>query len=223
MIQPSSKNELSPDLMESSLYEHVVDMIDMLLERASLNLDDEAGVAPSVSSIRDSLSFDRKRIFQETNSTLKKPQLEFIADIDNSRIRPFYPRLKLSSKPNSHPHSPLELTEHVLNVSSEEQLSYLGPKTYYPHPYEIEIKEFSKNIPLLRSYFDEIQQLKPQMPPGLTGYPLQYINTPEQLSEMIREIEHESAIAIDLEHHDYRTYQGLTCLMQVCSFPPLPF
>jgi exosome complex exonuclease RRP6 len=218
MIEPSKQNELSPDLMESSLYEHVVDMIDMLLERASLNLDDEAEIAPSVSSIRDSLSFDRKRIFQETNSTIEKPQSKFPGDVDNSRIRPFCPKLKLNSKPNRHPHAPRELTEHALDVSSEEQLSYLGPKTYFPHPYEMEIKEFSKNIPSLRSYFDEIPNLNPPMPPGLADYPMQYIETPEQLSEMIREIEHETAIAIDLEHHDYRTYQGLTCLMQVTSF-----
>lgn len=213
LIQPTSGVDLSPDLMDASLYELVVEMIDMLLERASMNLEQEAGLIPSVNAIRDTLLLDQQRIFQESNSSLRKPQMDFLSDIDNSRSRPFYPKLR--SKPNANPNSPLDLTEHNLDVSSEEQLAYVGPKTYYIHPYETEIKDFLKSIPSLHSNFDDIPTLKPQMPPPLNSYPSQYIDTPEQLTAMIHEIENENAIAIDLEHHDFRTFQGLTCLMQV--------
>ncbi|CAF4367933.1 unnamed protein product [Rotaria magnacalcarata] len=30
-------------------------------------------------------------------------------------------------------------------------------------------------------------------------------------------IENQSELAIDLEHHSYRSYQGFTCLMQISS------
>ncbi|CAF4275907.1 unnamed protein product, partial [Rotaria sordida] len=34
---------------------------------------------------------------------------------------------------------------------------------------------------------------------------------------MIDHIENQSELAIDLEHHSYRSYQGFTCLMQISS------
>jgi exosome complex exonuclease RRP6 len=212
--QPSARGSLSSDLMDASLYELVVDMIDMLLERANLNLDEIPSNMPNQTAIRETLAYDQKRIFQQTSSSLKKPQLDFLSDIDNSRTRPFLPKLR--TKPNSHPNSPLDQTEHALDVTSEEQLTYLGPKTYHVHPYELEIKEFSKNIPVMRSDFEKIPNLKSQMPTaGLDSFPLEYIETRQHLFDMIQEIENVSEIAVDLEHHDYRTYQGLTCLMQV--------
>ena len=50
---------------------------------------------------------------------------------------------------------------------------------------------------------------------GLDETPLTYIDTEEQLRGMVDKLETATEIAVDLEHHAYRTFQGLTCLMQL--------
>lgn len=38
------------------------------------------------------------------------------------------------------------------------------------------------------------------------------------MKDLVEVLSKEKSIAIDLEHHDYRSYQGFTCLIQVsCS------
>jgi exosome complex exonuclease RRP6 len=49
----------------------------------------------------------------------------------------------------------------------------------------------------------------------------QYIDTVEAFQQLIEELRtgNHTEIAVDLEHHNIRSYQGFTCLMQVniCS------
>ncbi|CAF4276976.1 unnamed protein product, partial [Adineta steineri] len=44
-----------------------------------------------------------------------------------------------------------------------------------------------------------------------------FVDTVDKLKIMIDHIELQSELAIDLEHHSYRSYQGFTCLMQISS------
>lgn len=37
----------------------------------------------------------------------------------------------------------------------------------------------------------------------------------EQLQALLSDLKCEKEIAVDLEHHSYRTFLGITCLMQV--------
>lgn len=41
-------------------------------------------------------------------------------------------------------------------------------------------------------------------------------NTPD-LKRMIHKLSSESEIAVDLEHHSYRSFKGFTCLMQIST------
>lgn len=214
MIQSSSL-DLPIDLMDSSLYEIVVEMIDMLLDRADIKLD---GLierdSKIVKTIQQSLNYDKERLFHETSLNIRKPQLEFLSDIDNSYSRPFKPKLQI--KPNSI--APWDSQEQPIELSSDEQINYLGPKTYYLHPYEPEIKHFSKNISSMTLYFQEIESLDPQIPSEISSYPLQYVDDLPTLLQIIPELNQVTELAIDLEHHSYRTFQGLTCLMQVIFY-----
>jgi hypothetical protein len=45
-----------------------------------------------------------------------------------------------------------------------------------------------------------------------------FIDTEDGLIKLIHEIDNDKELAIDLEHHSYRTFQGITCLMQVLYF-----
>lgn len=46
---------------------------------------------------------------------------------------------------------------------------------------------------------------------------LTMVNTIEELNAMVTKLAKSSEIAIDLEHHDHRTYLGITCLMQIST------
>lgn len=47
--------------------------------------------------------------------------------------------------------------------------------------------------------------------------PLVEINSANQLSELVEELRKHKIIAIDLEHHSYRSFMGITCLMQIST------
>ncbi|OMJ88752.1 hypothetical protein SteCoe_9214 [Stentor coeruleus] len=47
--------------------------------------------------------------------------------------------------------------------------------------------------------------------------PLIYVDTEENLNIMVEELENSSEFAVDLEHHNFRSYQGFTCLIQIST------
>jgi exosome complex exonuclease RRP6 len=66
---------------------------------------------------------------------------------------------------------------------------------------------------------DYPMSVKPQMYAGLDNTPFMFVESEEQLIEMRDHLalENVKEIAVDLEHHNFRSYQGFTCLMQVSS------
>lgn len=121
---------------------------------------------------------------------LPKPQNELFGSIDNSDSL-FVP--KLAAKANAK--YPLEL--HC------DEIGYL-------HPYQNEIAEL----------YISPEQLQAAAEPfvlPLDSTPLVYVSTPELFHLFLREISNEREIAVDLEHHSTRSYQGILCLMQVST------
>lgn len=85
-----------------------------------------------------------------------------------------------------------------------------------PHPYQKELDLFDNSL-AMEDY--PRKAVIPQKYLGLDNTPFLYVETEEQLAEMRDHLSQESVreIAIDLEHHNFRSYQGFTCLMQVSS------
>ena len=46
---------------------------------------------------------------------------------------------------------------------------------------------------------------------------LERVDSLEGLRSMIRELSKEEVIGLDVEHHNYRTYLGITCLIQIST------
>jgi len=44
-----------------------------------------------------------------------------------------------------------------------------------------------------------------------------FVGTPEALAEMLVDLKKAKEIAVDLEHHDHRSYVGIVCLMQIST------
>lgn len=192
---------------------------DILLDRANICMDDEDGVKrkPEVELV---VSQGRQNDFGSWNTTatppdsrkrqhevangqsirllaaknIQRPQLSFKDKIDNSS-KPWEPRIK--EKPNSL--KPLAL--YLIEGENGE---------VFCHPYEVELDKFS---------VDEKQLVpcQPIKPKSLEDTPLIVIEKPEDLKILLADLMNYNEIAIDLEHHSYRTYQGITCLLQIST------
>ncbi|CAG8520332.1 2307_t:CDS:10, partial [Scutellospora calospora] len=123
---------------------------------------------------------------------ITRPQAKFKDKVDNSGV-PFVP--KLPNKPNAT--VPLKLD------GIEEGSSY-------PHPYLYEITHLT-----YPSFIFE--EKEPILYQHLETTPLTWVDTLEGLTAMCQKLDTSQEIAVDLEHHDYRSYQGFTCLIQIST------
>lgn len=54
-------------------------------------------------------------------------------------------------------------------------------------------------------------------PINIEETPLVYVDSESALKGMINELSNATQIAVDVEHHSYRTFQGITCLLQLST------
>lgn len=80
----------------------------------------------------------------------------------------------------------------------------------YPHPYQSEIESYDYPSTVYES--SEPQQYQPFESTTAT-----FVDTPEALAMMLAELKTAKEIAIDIEHHDNRSYIGLVSLMQIST------
>lgn len=123
--------------------------------------------------------------------------MNFKTPVDNSADSPFVPRLKY--KPNSI--KPLAILPEYNEDGSIE--SYL-------HPYEMELNKFTPNE-------GQLKQREATKPLDLTETPLVFVDKEKDLKAMMGELMTSKEIAVDVEHHSYRTFQGITCLLQLST------
>lgn len=79
-----------------------------------------------------------------------------------------------------------------------------------PHPYEHEIMNLE--------YPDHmLQEREPIKYHPFDETSAHWVETGEQLEKMMDDFKGVKELAIDLEHHNYRSFQGFTCLMQIST------
>ena len=54
-----------------------------------------------------------------------------------------------------------------------------------------------------------------QAPKDVRATPLVVVDTEDGVKALVAELQKETSFAVDLEHHNFRSYQGFTCLIQV--------
>lgn len=94
----------------------------------------------------------------------------------------------------------------------KEKLHARKPYSGAGHPYEFEIK----NIEYSSKQLAFSGAVKP-MP--IEQQPFLWIDTPDALADLIASLTRSSVeeLAVDLEHHNYRSFLGFTCLMQIST------
>ncbi|KAF2827436.1 hypothetical protein CC86DRAFT_455098 [Ophiobolus disseminans] len=175
----------------------VVDVIDSLLEKADISLDEYTGVVKRLSpSAEQTITKPRPNIAERKH--IPKPQLLFEHAPSNNETGGYRPLL------TTKPHAKVPLQECLKTFKDSRG------REQYPHPYETEINSY--DYP--RTVY-EIAEPKPYQPFESTTATL--VDTPEALAVMLSELKTAKEIAIDLEHHDNRTYIGLVSLMQIST------
>ncbi|PYH43566.1 exosome nuclease subunit RRP6 [Aspergillus saccharolyticus JOP 1030-1] len=187
----------------------VVDVIDALLEKADACLDEFTGVIKKLSpSQQDQAAAAAAKaakskaaaarfptIYDYGPSKIPKPQLLFEHLPDNTDISPFKPLLK--SKPHA-------------TVPLEDSLKRSETAVGYVHPYDTEIR--AAKFPPSTYTVSPPREYQPWESTTAT-----FVDTLEGVQEMLEELKAATEIAIDLEHHDVHSYQGLVSLMQIST------
>jgi exosome complex exonuclease RRP6 len=78
------------------------------------------------------------------------------------------------------------------------------------HPYRFEIK----SLQYPASMFERVI---PTPPKSFEETPFTWVATANDFGDMLAALRGAREIAVDLEHHDYRSYTGFVCLMQIST------
>lgn len=79
----------------------------------------------------------------------------------------------------------------------------------YEHPYKIELELYQPPTKVL-----EPDTEPPTFPKSLEDTPLSFIETVADLEKLVEHLNTVDEIAVDVEHHSYRTYQGIVSNVQ---------
>ncbi|KAL8915433.1 MAG: hypothetical protein Q9172_006868 [Xanthocarpia lactea] len=171
----------------------IVDILDNLLEKADACLDEFTGVVKKLTpgNQHPTPTLDAKKPLSKREyryQNIPKPQRLFRTVPKNNETTPFKPLLQ--SKPNA-------------AVSLEDSL-------VYNHPYEKEIIQSS--YPDTAYLHNDPTTYQPFESTTAT-----WVDTPEAVQDMLRDLKNAKEIAVDLEHHDVHSYVGLVSLMQIST------
>ncbi|XP_073173232.1 exosome complex component 10 isoform X2 [Lepidochelys kempii] len=222
-------------------FDLLVDSNDVILERVGILLDEAAGVNKNQQPILPAgmqlpktivSSWNRKsgeshrtksetfRLLHAKNIT--RPQLKFREKIDNSNT-PFVP--KLFVKPNALKPLPEALAKsrqerkerpEDLDVPAaladflHQQRTQQTEQDMFAHPYQYELEHFVPPDETLKK--PQLQMYRP-----VEDAPCHFISTLDELVELNEKLVRCKEFAVDLEHHSYRSFLGLTCLMQIST------
>ncbi|XP_063173412.1 exosome complex component 10 [Candoia aspera] len=224
-------------------FDLLVDANDVILERVGVLLDEAAGVNRNQQPVLPMglqppktiiSSWNRKQNREASTRTnpetfrllhaknIVRPQLRFREKVDNSNI-PFVP--KLFVKPNALKPLPQALLKsrqeqkerpEDLDVPAaladflHQQRAQQTEQDMFAHPYRYELERFSVPAEFLEK--PQVQMFQP-----LAETPCHFVSSLEGLVELNEKLVGCKEFALDLEHHSYRSFLGLTCLMQIST------
>ncbi|KAK2628932.1 hypothetical protein QTJ16_002035 [Diplocarpon rosae] len=189
-------------------WRNVVDVVDSLLEKSDTCLDEYTGMIKRnetpVTELSTQVGPNACLFKKQTqgnsyrNQNLVKPQLSFEVKPDNNDDSPWKPIL------TSKPHATIALEESLGTFTNE-----FG-QIQHRHPYEQEILHLKYPDSMFQKA-DPIRYLPMESTSAI------FVDTEEGVLEMLEELKAATEIAIDLEHHDQRSYVGMVSLMQIST------
>ncbi|KAK6543172.1 exosome nuclease subunit [Orbilia ellipsospora] len=186
----------------------ISEVVDFLLEKADLCMDEYTGTVKRgvmqtsaagsnyKSARTDKRAGEGRKAFNKSLH-MTKPQLQFKKPLSTLDSSPYKPRLEKK------PHAIVSLEESLIPT-------LINDREKHPHPYlqEISQYDFPKRV---REQTVSIDYKPFQSTSAI------WVDSSETLNGMLQQLVKAEEIAVDLEHHDYRTYIGLVCLMQIST------
>uniref|UniRef100_A0A3Q2PAF4 Exosome complex component 10 n=1 Tax=Fundulus heteroclitus TaxID=8078 RepID=A0A3Q2PAF4_FUNHE len=220
-------------------FDLVVDSNDVILERAGILLDEADGVNRNQNPVmpagfqppkivvsswnrKSSSSGSRSETFRLLHAkNVARPQLKFKEKVDNSNT-PFVPKIFI--KPNALKPLPSYFSNKQIRKERPEDLDVPAAladfihqqrtqehvEDMFAHPYQYELDHLTIPERLL-------SKPEPQMYKPVAETKLSFIDSLEDLVALNEKLCKLSEFAVDLEHHSYRSFLGLTCLMQIST------
>ncbi|KAK7546670.1 exosome complex exonuclease-like protein Rrp6 [Phyllosticta citricarpa] len=181
----------------------IVDVVDSLLERADTSLDEYTGIVKRLTPSKEqspAAPVSKPGILAKMfrNQDIPKPQNLFEHVPTNDASELWKPLL------THKPHATVPLDQSLVLDTAEDG------RSFYQNPYKTEIANY-QFPPSVYTKADPI----PYMPFESTT--ATFVDTPEALDDMLAELKKAKEIAIDLEHHDMRSYIGVVSLMQIST------
>ncbi|KAK6505231.1 exosome nuclease subunit [Arthrobotrys musiformis] len=184
----------------------ISEVVDFLLEKADLCMDEytgtvKRGIMQTTQSNYKSARTDKRagegRKAFNKSLHMAKPQLQFKKPLSPLDSGPYKPRLEKK------PHAIKSLEESLVPT-------IVDGREKYPHPYLEEISQYR--------FPDRVRkEVEPIPYKPFESTTAIFVDSPELLQEMLQELLKAEEIAVDLEHHDFRSYIGLVCLMQIST------
>ncbi|TKS77447.1 Exosome component 10 [Collichthys lucidus] len=220
-------------------FDLVVDSNDVILERVGILLDEADGVNRSQQPVmpagfqppkivvsswnrKGSGSGSRSGMFRLLHAkNVARPQLKFKEKVDNSNT-PFIPKIFI--KPNAIKPLPSYFTNKQIRKERPEDIDVPAAladlihqqrtqehvEDMFAHPYQYELDHFIIPEKLL-------SKPEPQMYKPMAETNCSFIDTLEDLVALNEKLCKLSEFAVDLEHHSYRSFLGITSLMQIST------
>ena len=94
-------------------------------------------------------------------------------------------------------------------------VTHADPRSYVPSPGAHPLREELDDL----TYSDDVTTApaSPIAPAPTDATPCVFVDTPEALEDMVAHLDKSNEMAVDLEHHSYRSFQGFTCVIQVST------
>uniref|UniRef100_A0A3B5L6H9 Exosome complex component 10 n=1 Tax=Xiphophorus couchianus TaxID=32473 RepID=A0A3B5L6H9_9TELE len=221
-------------------FDLVVDSNDVILERAGILLDEADGVNRSQNPVMPAgfqppkivVSSWNRKIYSKSSTrsetfrllhakNVARPQLKFKEKVDNSNT-PFVPKIFI--KPNALKPLPTYFSNKQIRKERPEDLDVPAALAdfihqqrtqehvddMFAHPYQYELDHLTIPERLL-------SKPEPQMYKPMAETKLSFIDSLEDLVALNEKLCRLSEFAVDLEHHSYRSFLGITCLMQIST------
>ena len=217
------------DIQDPMLWDACADACEDLIEQVEASLKVDGSIVQDENALAVSTLSNlagRARIMGKSTlgrlaaSTvdMEKPQITYSIDttLINDPAEPFIPKVH-PDKPFSvtpldlslRPGHGLESRHGPLRPNVKLPANVVAPSEYVPHIYEKEITSFE-----YRSWQLEATKPKGEIPIPAT-LDATWVDTVEGLQELTRTLEGVREVAVDLEHHSFRSFAGLLCLMQI--------
>ncbi|XP_017322612.1 exosome component 10 [Ictalurus punctatus] len=217
-------------------FDMVVDANDAILEKVGILLDEASGVTRSQPVMPAGYqppkivvsSWNRKggdsnaetfRLLQAKN--IQRPQLKFKEKVDNSNtpfisrifikpnalqpLAPYFSNKRVRKERPEDSDVPVALADFIHQLRTQDHMEDM-----FSHPYQYELDHLDMPESLE-------SKPEPQMYKALAETNCQFINTLEDLAALNDKLNKMTEFAVDLEHHSYRSFLGITCLMQVST------